>query len=96
MPCGEMYKGFAMDIPMQIIDKELTIEDVQEPLPFWEGQTLRLPWAATLAVYNSTGAMVDMKQQAQAYTTTGYLPGIYVIEVVKPNGGRLQYKFAIN
>lgn len=96
MSCGEMYKGFAMDIPMQIIDKELTIEDVQEPLPFWEGKTLRLPWPATLAVYNSAGAMVDMKQQVQAYTTTGYLPGIYVIEVVKPNRGRLQYKFAIN
>ena len=69
---------------------------LQKPLPFWEGKTLRLPWPATLVVYNSAGAMVDMTQRAQSYTTTGYLPGIYVIEVVSPNGDRLQYKFAIN
>jgi hypothetical protein len=94
MPCGEQYKGYIMDIPMEIIDKELPIGELQKPLPFWEGKTLRLPWSATLVVYNSAGAMVDLKQQAQAYTTTGYLPGIYVIEVVDPKGERLQYKFA--
>ena len=94
MPCGEQYKGYIMDIPMEIVDKELAIGELQKPLPFWEGKTLRLPWPATLVVYNSAGAMVDLKQQTQAYTTTGYLPGIYVIEVVAPNGERLQYKFA--
>ena len=96
MPCGEMYKGYIMDIPMQIIDKELAVETVQMPQPFWEGQTLHLPWPVTLAVYNSAGAMVDLKQQTLSYTTTGYLPGIYIIEVVSPDKQRLQYKFAIN
>ena len=94
MPCGEMYKGFAMDIPMRIVDDETDIEAVKEPLPKWEGETLHLPWPARLAVYNSAGAMVDMRQNTQTYNTTGYLPGIYIIEAVKPDGQRLQFKFA--
>ena len=96
MPCGEMYKGFAMDIPMQIVEDQTAVEAVQEPQPYWEGKTLRLPWPARLAVYNSAGAMVDMVPETQSYTTSSYLPGIYIIEAVKPNGQRLQYKFATN
>jgi hypothetical protein len=96
MPCGEMYKGFAMDIPMHIVTEDTPVKDMLEPLPYWEGKTLHLPWPATLAIYNSAGALVDMQQQTQNYTITGYLPGIYIIEAVKPNGERLQFKFATN
>ena len=94
LPCGEMYKGFAMDIPMQIVDDETDVEAIREPLPYWEGKTLHLPWPAQLVVYSSTGAMVDMTQKTQTYSITGYLPGIYIIEAVKPNGELLQFKFA--
>lgn len=93
-PCGEMFKGFAMDIPMQIIDKETSLNAVLQPQPKWEGQTLHLPWAARMAVYNSAGALVDMIPQASSYNTVGYLPGIYIIEVVKADGNRLQFKFS--
>ena len=96
MPCGEMYKGFAMDIPMQIVEDQTAVEAVKEPQPYWEGKTLRLPWPARLAVYNSAGAMVDMIPETQAYSTDGYLPGIYIIEAIAPDGERLQYKFATN
>ena len=37
-----------------------------------------------------------MQQQIQSYTITGYMPGIYIIEADKPNGERLQFKFATN
>ncbi len=94
MPCGEMYKGFAMDIPMYIVTEDTPVEDVQEPLPYWEGETLHLPWPATLAVYNSAGALIDMQQHIRTYTINSYLPGIYIIEVANPNGQRLQFKFA--
>lgn len=94
LPCGEMYKGFAMDIPMQIVDDETPLETVQKPQPYWEGKTLHLPWPVTLAVYSSTGAMVDMQQHTQTYNATGYLPGIYVIETTTPDGRSLQFKFA--
>ena len=96
MPCGEMLKGFAVDILMQIVDDETDIEAIAEPQPKWEGKTLHLPWPAKLAVYNSAGALVDMQQNTQTYNTTGYLPGIYIIEAVKPDGQRLQFKFATN
>ena len=94
MPCGEMLKGFAMDIPMQIVEDETDVEAVRKPLPKWEGETLRLPWPARIAVYNSNSALVDMIPETQAYDTTGYLPGIYIIEVVKSDGEHLQYKFS--
>ena len=94
LPCGEMYKGFAMDIPMQIVEDETDVEAVKEPLPKWEGETLRLPWPARIAVYNSAGAMVDMIPETTSYDTRNFLPGIYIIEVVKPDGQRLQFKFA--
>ena len=96
LPCGEMYKGFAMDIPMQIVEDETDVEAVKEPLPKWEGETLRLPWPARIAVYNSAGAMVDMIPETTSYDTRNFLPGIYIIEVVKPDGQRLQFKFATN
>jgi hypothetical protein len=94
MPCGEMYKGFAMDIPMQIVEDETAVEAVPQPMPRWEGETLRLPWPARIAVYNSSGAMVDMVPAAQSYTTSDYLPGIYIIEAIAPDGRHLQFKFA--
>lgn len=93
MPCGEMYKGFAMDIPMQIVEDETEVEAFKEPLPYWEGKTLHLPWTVKLVVYSSAGALVDMQQCTQSYNTSDYLPGIYIIETVKPNGQRLQFKF---
>ena len=94
MPCGEMYKGFAMDIPMQIVEDETAVEAVPQPMPKWEGETLRLPWPARIAVYNSSGAMVDMVPAAQSYTISDYLPGIYIIEAIAPDGRHLQFKFA--
>ena len=93
MPCGEQLKGFAMDIPMQIVEDETDVEAVRKPLPKWEGETLRLPWPARLAIYNSSGALVDMIPETQSYTTSGFLPGIYIIEVMKHDGSRLQFKF---
>ena len=94
LPCGEMYKGFAMDIPMQIVDDEDSVEAMQHPQPKWEGETLQFPWPVKLVVYNGAGAMVDMIPQTSSYNTAGYLPGIYIIEAVTPNGQRLQYKFS--
>lgn len=94
MPCGEMYKGFAMDIPMQIVEDEVSVETVMHSQPKREGETLQFPWLVKLVVYNSAGAMVDMIPKTSSYNTTGYLPGIYIIEAVTPNGQRLQYKFA--
>lgn len=96
LPCGELMKGFAMDIPMQIVDKDTPVEDVQTPQPRWEGGVLRLPWPSRIAVYNSSGALVDMVPETETYSTAGYLPGIYIIEAAAPDGRRLQFKFAIS
>jgi hypothetical protein len=92
-PCGELPIGFAMDIPMQIAEDETPVEAVLQPQPKWEDGTLHLPWPARLAVYNSSGALVDMIPETQSYTTSSYLPGIYIIEAVKPDGSRLQFRF---
>ena len=40
--------------------------------------------------------MVDMVPGTQTYSTDGYLPGIYIIEAIKPDGNRLQFKFTTN
>lgn len=94
MPCGEQLKGFAMDIPMQIVEDETDVEAIRQPLPKWEGETLRLPWPARIAVYNSAGAMVDMIPEGTSYNIRNFLPGIYIIETIKPDGQRLQFKFS--
>ena len=38
--------------------------------------------------------MVDMVPETQSYTTSDYLPGIYIIEAIAPDGKHLQFKFA--
>ena len=94
-PCGELLKGFAMDIPMHIVDPNTDVTPLRQPQPEWKGNTLQLPWPARIVVYNSAGAMVDQKQLTQTYTATNYLPGIYVLVAVKSNGERIQVKFKI-
>ena len=94
-PCGELLKGFAMDIPMQIVAPDTDVTPLRQPAPVWKGDTLHLPWPARVVVYNSAGAMVDQKPLTQTYTATNYLPGIYVLVAVKPNGERIQVKYKI-
>lgn len=38
--------------------------------------------------------MVDMVPVTQSYTTSDYLPGIYIIEAIAPDGKHFQFKFA--
>ena len=92
--CGELLKGFAMDIPMQIVAPGTKVEAADMPKAVWKGDTLCLPWPARIVVYNSAGAMVDQHPLTQTYTATHFLPGIYALVAVKPDGERLQFKFA--
>lgn len=94
-PCGELLKGFAMDIPMHIVAPNTDVTPLRQPQPEWKGNTLQLPWPARIVVYNSAGALVDQKPLTQTYTATNYLPGIYVLVAVKPDGEQVRVKYKI-
>ncbi|MBR1469294.1 MAG: DUF4091 domain-containing protein [Prevotella sp.] len=92
-PCGELTKGFAMDIPMKIVDGSAKVEAEQQPFAKWSGDTLSLSRPGRLFVYSSSGALMDQTPLTTTYSVSDYLRGTYVILVVEPNGLRNQVKF---
>lgn len=92
-PCGELMKGFAMDIPLEIVDKDTKVTAAQTKSATWQGDTLQLARRARLFVYNSAGALVDQTSETDTYSVANYLRGTYVILAVEPNGMRSQIKF---
>ena len=92
-PCGELMKGFAMDIPLEIVDKDTKVTAAQTKSATWQGDTLQLTRRARLFVYNSAGALVDQTSETYTYSVANYLRGTYVILAVEPNGMRSQIKF---
>ena len=92
-PCGELYKGFAIDIPMEIVD---TDNGIAQPLLHgkWDGSTLKLQQPASIFVYSTGGALLDQTELTCSYSTEGYLSGTYVLLAVAPSGHRCYYKFA--
>ena len=92
-PCGELMKGFAMDIPLEIVEKDTKVTAAQTKSATWQGDTLQLARRARLFVYNSAGALVDQTSETDTYSVANYLRGTYVILAVEPNGMRSQVKF---
>ncbi len=92
-PCGELMKGFAMDIPLEIVEKDTKVTAAQTKSATWQGDTLQLAQRARLFVYNSAGALVDQTSATDTYSVANYLRGTYVILAVEPNGMRSQIKF---
>ena len=92
-PCGELMKGFAMDIPLEIVEKDTKVTAAQTKSATWQGDTLQLARRARLFVYNSAGALVDQTSETDTYSVANYLRGTYVILAVEPNGMRSQIKF---
>ncbi|MBR6494661.1 MAG: DUF4091 domain-containing protein, partial [Prevotella sp.] len=92
-PCGELYKGFAMDIPMEIVAQDTKVVASQQSAMTWLGDTLHLAQPSRLFVYNTNGALLDQTLLTDNYSVSDYLHGTYVILAVQPNGERSQVKF---
>ncbi|MBQ9569221.1 MAG: DUF4091 domain-containing protein [Alloprevotella sp.] len=96
-PCGELTKGFAMDIPMQIVDNTgiatPTLDTRQSSLELTRtGDTILLSAPARLYVYTPDGALLDHTPLLSAYSLHDYLPGTYLLTAVADGGRRTSCK----
>ena len=92
-PCGELAKGFAMDIPLEIVEQNTKVDVADYSFVNWQGDTLRLSRPARLFVYNTGGALLDQTMLTDNYSVSDYLHGTYVILAVEPDGTHSQIKF---
>ena len=92
-PCGELAKGFAMEIPLEIVEQNAKVEAADYSFVNWQGDTLRLSRPARLFVYSTGGALLDQTLPTDSYSVSDYLHGTYVILAVESNGTHSQIKF---
>lgn len=82
LPCGELYKGFAFDIPMEVVSNTTSVKSVKSSQPFsWKSGTLNLSSPSQLTVYSIGGACVDQTPQVLSYDTKDFTKGEYIIVV---------------
>ncbi len=93
-PCGELYKGFAFDVPMEVVDDQTSISTTLLT-GRWEGQTLRLSSPSNVFVYNLDGALLDSALATKAYSMTGFLGGSYVLLAIDAEGGKRAFKCVV-
>lgn len=92
-PCGEAYKGFVFDIPIEIIPDATSIQKVAlGPQMIWKRGSLRLQSPADITVYTTSGIVVDQVQSVTKYTPLAYLPGSYIL-VARDAYGTRSMKF---
>lgn len=96
-PCGELYKGFAFDVPMQIVDNTGIATPAagtrQPSLEFTRvGDSILLSAPARLYVYTPDGALLDHTPLLSAYNLHDYLPGTYLLTAVADGGRRTSCK----
>jgi hypothetical protein len=95
MPCGDLVKGFAFDIPMQILPKTTGVSASRNEAPYvWRSGVLTLAAPSRLAVYTIGGACVDAAYGVTTYNTNAFTKGEYVICIHFPNGRYFSTKFS--
>lgn len=94
-PCGELYKGFAIDVPMEIVEAGtgVNMPTTAAEIGRWSGDTLLLASPANVFVYDTAGVLLDKAAGVRAYSIRDYMPGTYVCLAVSQEGTRAQYKF---
>ncbi len=93
-PCGELCKGFAFDVPMEIVDAQTSISSTLLSGE-WEGQTLRLSSPSHVFVYSLDGALLDSAFGTKTYSMAGFLAGNYVLLAVDAAGYKRAFKYAV-
>ncbi len=95
--CGELYKGFAFDVPMQIIEAvpsgitgAATVNSGS-----WRGDTLTLAHPAAIFVYDFSGALIDHATSTQVYGMKDYLPGNYILLAIDANGRQTTFRHQV-
>ncbi len=90
--CGELYKGFAFDIPMEIIDEASSINAVRLNRGKWRGNTLTLSNPSRIYVYTADGTLLDYADYSSKYTMRDYLCGNYLLVAYDKAGTRSVFK----
>lgn len=97
-PCGELYKGFAIDVPMEIVEAGTGINTFELSVAnaltsSWSGDTLMLSGVADVFVYDASGVLLDRALGVRTYSIRDYMPGTYLLLAVSTEGSKLQQKF---
>lgn len=92
-PCGEQYKGYVFDIPLEILPDPTAVPRVATgPELSWRRGTLRLKSPADITVYTIGGVLADQAADVKEYATAQFLPGSYVL-VARDASGTRSFKF---
>lgn len=95
--CGLMYKGFALDIPMLIVDDKTVgvkmhqwnATDGNGALKFRRsGDELTFDEPFLLTVYDMRGVLLDSTPLTTQYSVANYMPGEFIICARRTNGIR--------
>ncbi len=81
-PCGEAYKGYVFDIPIEILSDATAVgfPHANPDITYKRG-SFRLAQPADVTIYNTAGVVVDMAQGVKRYTPKHFLPGSYILVV---------------
>ncbi|MDE5660391.1 MAG: DUF4091 domain-containing protein [Muribaculaceae bacterium] len=91
--CGELSKGFAFDIPMEILDSEDALTAIGfDNRTRWNGNTLTAPEKVNIDVYGLSGLLLDSARGVRTHTFGGYAPTVYTVVVSFDDGHREIYK----
>ncbi len=95
-PCGELYKGFAFDVPMTIIDEAAGITATHNSCKgVWKKNVLRLSSPSQVFVYDTAGALLDHSAPTSRYDMRSYLPGHYILLTVDAEGKQHSFNFRV-
>lgn len=94
VPCGELYKGFAMDIPMEIVPVGGTGIGAPKVAYSWSAGVLTLNRMSSVAVYGMDGVLLDVAIGVTSYSMYMFLGGKYIINVVAPGCERIVFKYS--
>lgn len=86
--CGELYKGFAFDIPMTIVSTTAVSAPSAGGAAEWNGTVLTASVPVNVSVYGLNGSLLHSTQHVTGYDMQSFTPGWYHVSVTYPDGHR--------
>ena len=92
-PYGPLLKGFALDLPVEVVDAASVGIASATARPYrWDGATLSADSPVSVSAFAVNGALVDRADGVRRYATDAFTPGQYVLVLTDAQGRRSALK----
>lgn len=92
-PYGPLLKGFALDLPVEVVDAASVGIASAAARPYrWDGATLSADSPVSVSAFAVNGALVDRAEGVRRYVTAAFTPGRYVLVLTDAQGRRSALK----